>query len=145
MANYLQYSAAEVVAQLLVDLGLATYNAAWPVFVANEPGVPDEVLTVYDTAASDDGRTMPAGELEGQFGWQIRARSRTHRAGWAKMDSIQRTFAESVYGRAVVIDGVTFVVHSLSRIGSVLPIGPESATSVRLIFTMNGFIAVEQT
>lgn len=141
------HSPADVVRQLLVDLGLGTEPSAagaWPVYATGEPASPDAVITVYDTAGTNDGRSMVSGELFGHAGVQVRVRAATHAAGWTKADTVQEALAEDVYQRTVHVGAATYLVHSLNRIGDVLAIGKESPTSKRSVFTLNMVVSVKQ-
>lgn len=140
MATPLEHSPADITAQLLVDLGLGTDpndNGDWPVYVNSEPSTPDNCLTVYDTTDRDDGRAMVSGERQVFFGYQIRIRARNHKVGWLKAHEIAISLDENVYETSVILEGNTYVVHSCNRISGVLPLGKESPTSKRNLYTLN--------
>jgi Bacteriophage minor capsid protein len=147
MANTLTHSPAQVVAQMLVDLGLGTAGgggSAWPVHHSSEPDTPDEVVTVYDTAGLDHGRSMIDGDLMGPSGFQVRVRSKNHATGWLKADAIQTTLA-SLYQRTVRVEATLYKVHAVVRIGDVLSLGKETPTSSRRLFTVNGSVYLKAT
>lgn len=150
----LAHSPAEVIRYLLIQLGLGTDPEArpqglWPVAAAGELTTPDETITVYDTAGTGDGRTMPDGAAHEHQGFQVRVRSRTHRGGgWAKANVVRETLARSVELTTVTFteDGVTYryLVRCVTGIGSVIVVGKETPTSRRSIFTLNAVVALEQ-
>lgn len=138
----LPHSPADVLRTLLVQLGLGGDPAAlplppWPVYVASEPGEPDQVLTCYDTAGRDLGRVMATGERVEMHGTQIRVRAGTHAEGWAKAHAVARALDEGVYDEPVTVGGVAYLVHSVSRTGTVFSAGRDAPASARRIFTVN--------
>lgn len=138
-------SPADVVRWILVALGVGTdpeLGSAWPVYCSSEPDRPDNSITVYDTDGTDNGRTMVDGKLQRLFGFQVRVRSDSHGTGWTKADAIQTALAESVYQETVTVNGRSYLVHAVSRIGDVLPLGKESPTSKRSLFTLNAGVTV---
>lgn len=157
----LLHSPSEVVRQVLVDLGLATLPATpqprtWPAYVGFEPdgvGVPDDVVTVYDTQGSGGARSMAdGGSLFGNYGVQIRFRSTEHRTGWRKADEVQTTLAEheslaATEGRIVTVtdsDGTEtlYALFAFVGIGDVLRIGQEPGGR-RCLFTLNAQVVLD--
>ena len=147
MPQTLSHSPAQIVRQLLIDLSLGTLPSAsgsWPVYATHEPNTPDDCVTVYDTAGTDDGRSMISGELWGHDGFQVRVRGKDHDTGWLKADAIQAGLAESVYDRTVRVSSSAYLVHAITRIGDVLTLGTEAPTSKRSLFTINATLSVKQ-
>lgn len=146
MPSPLLHSPADVLAELLIDLGQGTNSAlsqAWPVYVANEPDLPDNVITIYDTVGKDNGRIMSDGHLVTQHGVQIRIRALNHPEGYEKA-SVLRVFLSGIYDRTVSIGSNSYTVHALSGIGQVLSIGKEYPTSRRNVYTLNGLIEIRR-
>lgn len=141
MAEPSEYSPADVVAQLLVDLGLCSGPGGvgeWPVFVAGEPSSPDEAVTVYDTAGTAFGRSMATGARSENPGVQVRVRARDHRTGWAKARQIARSLDEDALWRAVTVGAAAYCVQDFGRTSDVLALGKEVPNSKRSLFTVNG-------
>lgn len=145
------HSAADVVAHLLVDLGLATGpgpGAAWPVHVTNEPDLPDDCITVYKTEGRSPGRLMFTGETVMYPGVQVRVRSARPDTGWVKADAIRVALSESVYQRTVhmTIDGTHYhyLVHCLHEVGDVIHAGVDRPRSERDIHTVNVLVDLKQ-
>lgn len=155
----LTHSPADVVRWLLVRLALGTdyRNAStWPVYAAAEPPAPDNVITVYDTAGTDDGSEMIGGELQGHYGFQVRVRALDHPTGWNKINTIRATLAEGVpasgqVGTLVVIDNPStlptchYRVENIARISEVNVLGMNVANEKTRLFTLNGVVNVDQT
>lgn len=142
----LTHSPAHVVRQLLIDLalGVATDGEPWVVKASAEPDVPDEVITVFDTAGQSDGRVMVDGELQEHQGIQVRIRSKDHPTGWARADRVQSELARNVYDRTVHVGSEAYLVHSLNQIGPILALGKDSPNSKRSLFTVNMVVSLKQ-
>lgn len=147
---HLDNSPAEVLTQLLVDIGQGseTLTADWACHVSKEPTTPDKVITCYNTAPFMQGRFAKGGQVQQKFGVQIRLRSPTDPVGWAKASTIQKALTEpavsSVYDKVVTVGAHTYLVHSVSVISGPLSIGDESPTSTRRLFTINVAIPLRQ-
>ena len=140
------HSPADVIRWALIALGMGSdpgVNNSWPIFSDREPTSPDELITVYNTAGTNDGRVM-AGEVQGPRGIQVRVRSKTPQAGWMKADSIRTALAESLYRMTLTIGAAQYLVQSVSKIGNILALGKESPTSQRNLFTINAVTTITQ-
>lgn len=150
MSGSLDHSPAEVVCNLLIGLGLGTdptADEAWPIFTTQEPDgpdVPDSVITVYDTAGRQHGRSQVDGEVQEHRGVMIRVRDANHPDGHAKANEIAIALDETVYQDAVVVGAATYLVHAISRAGSINVLGKEP-TSNRNLFTINALVSLKQT
>lgn len=145
MNTPLSHSPADIIAQLLIDLGLATDpddTDAWPVYSTDEPDLPDNCITCYDTAGRDVGRTMKDGERQQYPGIQLRIRCARHEVGFVKAQAIAIALDEQVAMDYVTLDAVTYTVQSVLRTGTVVPIGKEVPGSARRAFTINGLVTV---
>lgn len=146
MLTTINHSPADVLRWLLIALGLGTDPAnggEWQVYAGNEPGTPDQVITITDTAGTPQGRLHIDGEVIATFGFQVRVRSKDHPTGWLKADAIRNALAKSVDRTQVTVGGVAYLVPCVVRIGNVIPLGKESA-SKRSIFTLNAETHVRQ-
>lgn len=145
MPSTFPHSPADVIRHLLVAKGCGTLpsdGGDWPIYVASEPDGPDNCVTVYDTQGQDDGRSMHTGELWNHNGFQVRVRARDHSsAGWPKADEIQTVMAEEVYQDYVTIGDETYFVHAVTRIGDPIPLGKETPSSKRNLYTINATFA----
>lgn len=144
----LSHHQAQIIARLLVRLGLGTLagaGGAWPVYYRREPPTPDEVITVYGTPGGrGGGRVMISGEYLGYYGFQVRVRSQNPSDGYLKADEIATTLAEGCYQEYVEIDGVDYFIHCVTGIGDVMDLNKETPTSKRNIFTLNASASIER-
>lgn len=129
----------QIVQKVFIALGLGTQpasGAVWPIYVTSEPDVPDNVITIYDTQGTPQGRAMVTGEIEENHGIQVRLRSTTVQVGRPKLEAIRRAMAMSVYDETVTIDSKIYLLHAFARIGQIIDLGKD-ATSKRSLFTLN--------
>lgn len=140
------HSPADVLLQLLIDLGTVsdpTGTGEWRGYVDKEPERPDEVVTIFNTKAFDNGRLM-VGEVQGAYGIQVRVRAKTPTVGWAKAHAIQSVLESTIVRNFVVLGAARYSVHCVVKIGRVLTIGKESQTSQRSIYTINCGVQITQ-
>ena len=145
------HSPADVVRWLIVQLGLGTNPTLdplqpWPVYDTVEPSTPDSCITVNDTLGMDSGRSFPDGALDSHYGFQVRIRSGDKPSGYLKASNIRRTLAEGVYATRVtppipIGSQARYLVHCVSKVGQVLPLGFERGTR-RQLFTLNAMVAL---
>ena len=145
MADLLTHSPADVIAKLLVDLGLGSDVEAdvvgqWPVSVASEPPSPDNALTVYNTAGRLQGRIQFNGDHDVAYGFTVRVRAVTSDVGFVKATALAAGL-DSVVRRVVTREGFSYLVHSISRTTPVVPGGREG-TSSRELHTINGVVTL---
>ncbi len=142
---YTDESPSEVVAQVIIDLGLgvapAVVVADWMTYATGEPYQPDNCITVYDTTAFMDGRTHD-GKLQGMYGIQVRVRSRNPRDGWKKAKNVEYNLSQ-VLDLIVHRSSNRYMVHSLNGFGGVLALG-KAPESERNIFTINCYANLKQ-
>jgi hypothetical protein len=104
MSGTMSHAPDQVIRQLLVDLGLASDGTlVWPVFAGQEPDVPDDCITVYDTGITREGRFQIGGEEQTAYNLQIKIRSATQQEGYVKANSIQTTLASSVHNTVTTV------------------------------------------
>lgn len=132
----MDHSPADIIRQLFINKGLGTApqdGDDWPVYASLEPHTPDNVITVYDTVGTDQGRVMIDGKVLGLWGFQIRVRAVDFQTGWAKIEAIRTSISE-IYQEMVTLDAITYLVHAIVRIGNNLHIGLDAN---RRLFTLN--------
>ena len=149
-------SPSDIVRQLLLTLGLGAIAAyangaytgqPWPIFAANEPASPDNVITVYDTTGQSDGRTMPDGEECTHYGIQLRVRAVDEPTGWPVANNLRNALARLVPSPPTGTNYVTlgpnnYTVWAFAGIGNVIPLGKETPSSARFLFTVNALVAI---
>lgn len=143
-------SPAEVIQQLLIDGGVTTeggQGGAWPCWSAMEPddtdaSIPDEIVVVYDTQGVDDLRTMIDGKLYTHHGIQLLVRAATHGRGYGKAMAARNFLAEAIRNTYTTVVETRYIVHAVTKIGDVIPIGTDPGTSKRRMFTVNATVAM---
>lgn len=139
----MQNTPAEIVRQLLIDLGKALppeNEAEWSAYCAAEPGKPDNCVTIYDTGGTGHGRMQSTGEIPTHFGVQVRVRSETIAVGQSKVREIAAALA-TVKNRPVTIGENHYVAAVVNQRGSVLALGKDRE-SHRFLFTANFLVAL---
>lgn len=143
-------SPAEVIQQLLIDGGLTTeggQEGQWPCWSDREPDdtdgpIPDEIVVVYDTQGVDDLRTMIDGKLYTHHGIQLLIRAATKGRGYAKAMAARNYLAEAIRNTYTTVVETRYLVHAVTKIGDVIPIGTDPGTSKRTMFTVNATVAM---
>lgn len=138
----LTHPPARVVAQLLVDLGVASAvggDSRWAAYVNSEPASPDEVLTVYDSDGPTFGVLQTSGEVTGYAGVQVRVRAGDYAAGYARAAGLADALGR-VAGAAVAVDDARYRVGGVGGLDNVNRLGTDKPSSARHLFTVNGTV-----
>lgn len=138
-------SAAEVVRQLLVDLGVADDppDGAYPARALGEEDTPDDHITVYNTTAARLGRVHTSGKFVQNPGFQVRVRSGDETTALVKADAI-RTALSGVLRRTVTVDAVDHTVQCVSQLGEVIDLGVDTPQTRRRLCTLNGVLTYKE-
>lgn len=134
------HSPADILRHALVNLGIGTLPdeaGEWPISCSVELPSPDNTITTFDTEGLDQGVYQLTGEVVGPAGIQLQVRCSNENTGWRKANQIFNTLTKGIYDVFVTIDSVTYLIHSVSTTSDILPLGPESPTSKRRLFTLN--------
>ena len=148
MSGALAHSPADILRYLLIDLGHGTLpsdGALWPIYESQEPNLPDNVITTYNTTNVHQGRVMSDGEVQERYGIQIRVRATTELIAFVKSQAITISLDQDVYLKGVTINGSGYLVHAVSRISGPMSIGKETPDSKRDLFTINVTAAIRQS
>lgn len=130
-------SPADMLSRVLVDLKFGTNPAEegkWPIYVNREPNKPDDCITVFDTVGVIEPRLQFEKRRTEKFGIQIRIRAREPKQ--AKANEIRDGLDLDVKDNTIQYDGLSYTVHSVSRITGVVPLGIDPASGCDL-FTIN--------
>lgn len=149
MAQTLKHGAAEIIRQMLIDMAevntptTAAPYPAWPAYAYSQPARPDAAVTIFDFDGTVHGRFMVDGDYGRHRGIQVMVRSPANddRGGQAKADALATALARDVHNRHVTVEGVTYVVAAVSRIGQVIVVGQEPSTG-RHLFSVNAEAAM---
>jgi hypothetical protein len=143
MSLPLLHSPADLIRHALIALGLGSdplLGGQWPVYATNEPSMPDNCITVYDTAAQGDGRAMVDGESFEHRGIQVRVRGADHATGYVKTYAIRRSLDEDLYGMLLTLSGATYELYNIAR-STILVLGKDTPNTKRSLFTINMTLA----
>lgn len=153
MINTLEHSPSQILQQLLINLGEGTDpsdGSDWPIFYANEPDNPDDIVVTIDTAGRKDGRSMIGGEVFEHKGVNILVRSATHVVGFPKIDTIAKALDANVLNSVVTLQAIIgsstaqYIIHSISR-DSTRSLGKGPTPSNRNFFDLNVLASIRQT
>jgi hypothetical protein len=146
MPGVLIHSPADVIAQMLVAGGVGTdpaTNSLWPVYATSEAVLPDNSITVYDTAGLDEGRDHSTLERAVHDGVQVRIRSTTPTVGFTKANVVA-LYLDAVQSVGVNLDGHRYVVNNVSRTSGVIPLGKDGPLGKRNLFTINALVSLRK-
>ena len=137
-------SSAEIIRQLLIDLGHAEESGTdWPVYVSFMPEDSHQCICVYDTAGNPDGRLMLGGTRIDHQGIQVQIRGLTYLDVWNKANDIALEF--DTMGQVLIMTdgGNAYVIHNISRTGTILSLGVEEKEKQRRhYFSINAVITM---
>lgn len=118
-------------------MSVPTANSDWPLYISNLPDQPDIAGAIYNTTPMKDGRAMVGGGVFQHYGVQITIRSGlSEEVGWDKCNILSGQL-DSVHDNETILNGTTYKIHSVSRIGGINSLGEEPGTKRRKMFTMN--------
>lgn len=134
---------ANILRQLLLDLTIGTESAAWAVYVGFMPETGDSTICLYDTAGREDGRMMKTGEKIEHPGIQVIVRGKNYPAAMQKVVDIAHAF-DSTKRVSVIVDSEgPFLLHNISRTGTILPLGMEQEGDRRRhLFSLNAVVSI---
>lgn len=144
----LEDSPAAVIAQLIIDLGLATdplSSGSWPVSVDSELDSPDNVLCLTNTEAELSGRVQVTGQMSELWGIQLKIRAADPQTGYAKANAMAVAFDQTIRRNWTAIGSNVYMIGAVTRKGSVLYVGREGSATKRHIYTINAIVDIIQT
>ena len=112
-----QVSPAMRIAQFLLDRNVAespdNVGTAFQVYYNHMPdggNAPDNIITVYDTPGSKDGRLMAGTEIQ-HPGIQVMVRARTHLQAWNRAAIIATELVRLSYATSVTVDSNPYTIN----------------------------------
>ena len=93
-----------------------------------------------DSEGFMDGRLM-TGEVIDHPGIQIRVRSRNYQTGFQKISKVAKNLSELSNFPVVMPSGLSYTIHNVSRVSSILPMGIEPGTRL-FLFSVNFLVTV---
>lgn len=148
MPGLLTHPPADITRYLLISLGegvLPSAGGSWPVYAAQTPNSPDNMVVVLGTSNTHQGRTHYDGEVQERHGVQILVRCITYPVGSTKANAIGIALDQDVYDTAIVIGSSTYNVHAFSRTSGPIDLGKETPDSKRDLFSINATVSLRQT
>ena len=152
MPGVLTHSPADIIAQVLVDLGLVQpWNesklpkdqVSWAVSSGKDVDKPDKAVMIKDTQGRDQLRVLWGQRSEMQ-GFQVMVRAPKRSEAFLLAQQIAIALDTTVTGATPTLDGVQYHVQSVDRSSQVLPLGTERAQSARELFTINAVVTLFQ-
>lgn len=142
-------SPAEILAKYLQDILTVddpTRSNQWPIYISHMPDgddAPGDCVAIYDTTGFLDGRYMETGQVVEHPGVQIKVRATDYGTGWAKAKEIATDFRQ-IRKTEVVLEGITYKVHSITSRTPILVLGVEGGTNRRELFSINFTTTLEE-
>ncbi len=144
----LTHSPAQIVAKLLVDLGVATGpggTALWGAFTSTLPDRPDNVIAVKNTTGVDESDLLvTVGGTDQHYGVQIMVRAVDEPTCWLKADAVRQAL-RGVLQRGVSIDSSRYIVPAVASLSPPIGAGMDRPASNRVMYTLNPTLAITQT
>lgn len=154
MPGTLTYSPADVLRQLLVDLGhgtLPSSSSSWPAYCSTLADTPDNIICLIDTTGVHQGRKMVDGEVQERHGVQIFVRSARFIVGWTKARQVAVAL-DGVLRSAVTVSSTNYLIQAVTRSSGPIALGKETqdiegsnTISKREIFSINCTVSVRET
>lgn len=146
MSGQLQHTPAEIIRQLIIDLSLGIEpdgsTTDWQVYNNVLPDISDNAIVVTDTEPVQEGRSMPTGEYQEHYGFQVKVRGTTDLVAFRKAHAIQNAFAVTVKRTKAIVGGYNFFVFAISKTSGPLPFrAPNSSLYFR---SLNCVVALIQ-
>lgn len=145
MPGPLVHAPSAVVRQALFELGIGSYppETPWPLHVGEEPGEPDNCVTLYDVRGRDHGRNMVNWERAEHHGLQVRVRCTHYEVGYRKARQIAVAFDTDIFQQTVVVEAdYLYFLNTIVRTTDVVYAGFAGKEDKRIIFTVNALVVV---
>jgi hypothetical protein len=138
-------SPAEILVAYLIAQGHVVRPGAappvpWTVYAGAMPDMPNEAVTLYDTAGRIDGHFARTHTVAEHEGIQVRVRALKYNTAWNKAKDIARALALLDYTE-VTIETVVYKVWCFAKTSGPLSLGQEDENK-RSIVTLNGLVSI---
>jgi hypothetical protein len=144
MSDELNHSQAQVINQLLINLGLCSDpldEEDWPCYFSHMPDTPDTAICVYNTECRQFGHDQFTGVTQEHNGIMIVVRGTSQTAARRRAKIIANRL-DRVDRVSVLVETDVYIVDSVIRFSDVIDNGPERATSLRRKFSYNAFTSI---
>ncbi len=119
-----RHSAADIVRQSLVTLGLGSLpsaNTVWPINIDSELDLPDNTITIRQTQGRVLRRTQ-YGVVTEVPGLQVRVRNEVSQRAYDKLKELADA-CDVLLDQTVVLDGVSYSLGSIRRTSTLISLG----------------------
>jgi hypothetical protein len=141
-------SPARVIARLLVEDGLGISGTLstgdWRTYthtVSEEGG--DQAIFVSGSPGRLEGGNVRDGANTEHYGIQVKIRGRDPEAVVVKLQAVEKYLTTNVKQRLITVGSFNFLVHAVSLVSSVLPLGQEEK-SRRFLFSSNFAATIQE-
>lgn len=146
----LTYQPSRILVQLLIDAGLCVLgdgSTRWSTYYEGHSDTPDDMISIVGTQGRVDSEDQHA-NVDEHHAFQLLVRAADPEAGNSKIETLRDALVR-VYQRVVTITprtgtGKTYVVHNVSGVGPVLPLGVDRPNSSRSLFTWNAYVLISE-
>jgi hypothetical protein len=151
-------SPADVIAQLLIDLGYVedpnlagTAKLIWPVSVDSELASPDDIVCITNTDPVNSGRVQVTGQMSELWGIQFKVRAVDPQVAYRKSNQLVVAMDQEIYHQTTIIhptattSGGTYFVGAITRKSGPLSLGREASATKRSLYTINAIVDIIQT
>jgi len=124
--------------------GTTGISSDWPIYVANLPDAPDNILVLHDTANVIAGVDQINNAMSVRYGFQCMVRSSDYDVGWQKASRVSKSITENVKNTSVVIGSNTYSIAIITVSSGPMFIGNSTEDSKSYLFNVNGLLSVRQ-
>ena len=142
MDGALVHTPAEIVQQLLINLGLASDGGAWAIYENSFPDSPDNAIAISDVEGRMSGRTHVDGKMQGFHGLKILVRGVDQRTARTKADAIAQALDTTVLRNNVTLSGNNYTVQAINRTADTISVGMDVNNSRRRLFSINAVASI---
>jgi hypothetical protein len=146
MSGELLHTPSEIVAQMLVDLGVADYPeddglTGWVIFPTKLPELPEQAIGVIDTTGRLHRRAHVTGVIGEHYGIQFLVRgANAPVTSYIKCKELMHFIDTEVNREIVVLGDYTYRVNALTRTSVTMPAGRDGA---RFLHSGNALASIE--
>lgn len=149
MPGAMEDSQANVIRQLLIDLGLGVAPSSphatdWAVIAHREVDRPDNVIIVKNSEGQIGQREHVEGERDERNGIQVIVRSGNTVAGYNKARAIAVAMDQQMNQQTVTVGDNQYLVWTVIRTSDVMYLGEEEPQSTRSLHSINAVVSLRQ-
>ena len=136
----MNHSPAEISASFLKTVELFTEpGGEMPLYIGSLPDELTDAAVVIDTAGRIEGRRLPSGVYQEQYGIQIKLRSSNYKVGWVFLQTVC-DYLSSVQNETVTVEDDSYVLDTANQTSPVFALGQDEKR--REMFTTNFLLMI---